>query len=58
MWQVQVTGAGEEMENILRNKTTSNRVGAPHPRPPGPPTKTFIPRNERANCSLHRTLNA
>jgi hypothetical protein len=35
-WQVQVTGAGEEMENILRNKTTSNRVGAPHPRPPGP----------------------
>jgi len=40
-WQVQVTGAGEEMGKILRNKTTSNRVGAPHPRPPGPPTKAF-----------------
>jgi len=33
---VQVTGADEEMGKILRNNTTSNREGAPHPCPPGP----------------------
>jgi zinc protease len=31
--QVQVTSAGEEMKNILRNNTTSDRAGAPHHRP-------------------------
>jgi hypothetical protein len=33
---VQVTGAGEEIRNIIISKTTSKRVGAPHPCPPGP----------------------
>ena len=41
-WQVQVTGAGEEKENILRNNTTSKGVGAPHPCPLAPPAKTFV----------------
>jgi hypothetical protein len=43
-WQVQVTGEGEEMKNIIKNKTTSNR--SPMPWGSLDPLKNFLLRRK------------